>query len=331
MSAGIVDAFCAVMGARDNPAATPPASDPHGFAADIPYSLGYAAHAGTSFSPDKRADQVRTGYAETLTDLLAELTKHADTPEKLELLAVEFARLRDGYRKRYRAYLASQSRTMSTMIAGPSNFPVRRMEKRNRVVDKRREELVEFLPRAKDAILKALHPEWRPIMAGDADATERLEDKIAKAEEVQARMKAANAAIRTHRKAGREAQIAGLVALGLSAGTAGRLLEPDFCGRIGFPDYELTNNNANIRRMKERLASVSRNQAKEDTVIEGRNARFEDCPPDNRVRLFFAGKPDEAIRSDLKRSGFRWSPTIGAWQAYRNHGTIAKARAVAGV
>lgn len=83
--------------------------------------------------------------------------------------------------------------------------------------------------------------------------------------------------------------------------------------------------------MKERLVSVTRNQAKEETVIEGENARLEDCPADNRVRLFFSGKPDESIRADLKHSGFRWSPTIGAWQAYRNYGTIAKAKLVAGL
>lgn len=83
--------------------------------------------------------------------------------------------------------------------------------------------------------------------------------------------------------------------------------------------------------MKERLESMSRNRAKEETRKEGEHADYVDCPADNRVRLFFPGKPSEEIRSTLKRSGFRWSPTIGAWQAYRNYGTIAKAREIAGV
>jgi hypothetical protein len=93
----------------------------------------------------------------------------------------------------------------------------------------------------------------------------------------------------------------------------------------------MTNNNANIRRMKDRLAEVSRNKVQDVSEIQGDNARFEDCPADNRVRLFFAGKPDEATRTDLKRSGFRWSPSIGAWQAYRHNHTIAKAKLVAGI
>jgi hypothetical protein len=58
------------------------------------------------------------------------------------------------------------------------------MEKRNRVAHARLNELVDFVPRAKAAILKSLHPEWRPIMSGDADAGERLADKITTAEEL---------------------------------------------------------------------------------------------------------------------------------------------------
>lgn len=331
MSTGIVDAFCAVMGSRGNPAPPPQFTDTQGFSADIPLSLAIAAHSGTSFSPEKRGEQVRDGYAQEMAGFYAELLQHADSPDKVTLLDEEFSRFRAGYRKRYTAYLSSQSRTYSTMIAGPSNFPVRQMEKRNRVVDARRAELIEFLPRAKAAILKVLHPEWRPIMAGDADATDRLEDKIATAEALQERMRAANSAIRKHRKAGAAAQVAALAELGIDEARAKLLIQPDYCGRIGFADYELTNNNANIRRMKERLQSVSKAQSSETITKEGEHANYEDCPADNRVRLFFAGKPDEATRADLKRHGFRWSPTIGAWQAYRNWRSLEKAREVAGV
>ena len=35
---------------------------------------------------------------------------------------------------------------------------------------------------------------------------------------------------------------------------------------------------------------------------------------DNRLQVFFDGKPDEATRTELKISGFRWAPSVGAWQ-----------------
>lgn len=44
--------------------------------------------------------------------------------------------------------------------------------------------------------------------------------------------------------------------------------------------------------------------------------------------------PKEAaakIRERLKHAGFRWSPTLGCWQAYRNSSTAETARKEAGL
>ncbi len=301
------------------------------FVSDIPESLARAAHAGISFVPEKRAEQTRDEYSATLAADYETFRQHAVKGGTLELLDEEFAQYRAGYRKHYTAWLSSKSRCLSTMITGPSNFNSRRNDKRNNVEHKRCENLIEFRERGMKAVIRNLRPDLRPIMAGDDNATERLAGKIQQAEAEQQRMRAANAAIRKHKKAGADAQVRALVELGFNAAIAAKLLEPDFCGRIGFADYQLTNNNANIRRMKERLEKVSENKQTEDTAAEGVNARVEDCPADNRVRLFFPGKPSAEVRADLKSSGFRWSPTIGAWQAYRKAWTLQKANEVAGV
>lgn len=47
--------------------------------------------------------------------------------------------------------------------------------------------------------------------------------------------------------------------------------------------------------------------------------------------VFFPTKPDEAVRGRLKSHGFRWAPSIGAWQAYRNVRALAFAKEAAGV
>jgi hypothetical protein len=301
------------------------------FANDIPLSLAHAAHSGTSFVPDRRAEQERDGYAAGLAADYENLLKHAPTDEKRAILDAEFATYRAGYRKRYLAHLNSRSRCVSVMIAGPSRFPAARMEKRNRFADKRLEDLIEFRERALKAIRRTLHPELAPIMSGDADAVERLQAKIVKAERLQERMKTANAAIRKHAKAGAEAQVFAIVATGLSEGIARKLLEPDYAGRIGFPGYELTNNNANIRRMKERVEQLTRTKAEPATESNGPNARIEDAPAENRIRLFFPGKPSAEVRDRLKHSGFRWTPTLGCWQAYRNHNSLTTATREAGI
>ena len=298
---------------------------------DIPIDLARASHAGTSMVPEHRAIQEREGYSAQLESDHAVLSKLANTDEKRATLESEWDRYRSGYRRRTIALLGAKSRCISTMITGPSNFPTRRAQKANDSEHRRSTELIEWRGRAMRSICKKLQPELAPIMSGDSDALVRLREKIAKAEEQQKAMKQVNRAIRANKKKGPEAQVAALVKLGFPEKAAARALEPDAIGRVGYPDYSLSNNNANIRRMKARLAQIERAHATPDTEVEGDNARVEDCPAENRVRLFFPGKPEADVRKRLKDNGFRWARSIEAWQAYRNHNSIAVANDVAGV
>jgi hypothetical protein len=298
---------------------------------DLPLDMTRAAHAGTSFTPEVRGDQERAGYAATLAKDFAHLERYATTDEKRATLADEFARYRAGYRDRMIAWLRSRSRCLSVMITGGSNFPTRRNEKRNSIADRRCSDLVEYRTRALAAIVRKLTPELQPIMSGDADAVERLQVEIVKAEQAHARMKAVNAAIRKARAHGayslQEAQSDALKALGCTSEQARQLLAPDFMKRIGFPSYAINNSGAEIRRMKERLATLQVAKATPDAVSSGANGvRFEDSPADNRVRLFFPGKPADQVRTELKAHGFRWAPSLGCWQAYRNPRSLEHAK-----
>lgn len=296
----------------------------------IPLSLAVGAFNGVSHSPEGRGARAIEGYESECAQDVAKLREQAAKGGTLALVDEEIARYVSGYRRHACAYLASSSRCVSSFIAGPSNFPVRRMQKRNDIAHKRMVEHSEFRARAMKAAIRNLRPDLRPIMSGDADAIERLEVELAKLERDQVAMKAANVAIRKHAKSGPVVQVSALMELGYSERVSLELLKPDFCGRIGFPDYSLTNNGANIRRQKARLAALQ--VAKVAPVVERESesgVRLEDDPPANRVRLFFPGKPVEAIRSKLKASGFRWAPSIGAWQAYRNSRAMSVAQEVA--
>lgn len=138
-------------------------------------------------------------------------------------------------------------------------------------------------------------------------------------------MKAVNVAIRTHAKAGTDAQVRAMLTTWPNLGElrALELLKPDFAGRVGFADYELTNNGAEIRRLKARIETLTMAKATPETKTEGcGGVTIEDSPADNRVRLFFPGKPATEVRDRLKASGFRWTPTLGCWQAYRNPNSL---------
>jgi hypothetical protein len=291
------------------------------FLHDISRELANRAHAGTSFSPEKRGEAEINDYATTLAADYENLSRSADTPEKRLLLETEFVRYHEGYRLRYLAYLRSRSRCLSTMITGASNFPIRRNHKHNTVADGRRKDLNEYRSRAYAAMEKALHPERRPIMAGDADAISRLTAKVIEAEALQKAMRAVNAAIRRNAKAGKEAQIEAILEATptLGAAQAALLLQPDYLGRVGYADFEFSNNSATIRRMKGRIELLSRDKTSPPLTERGENGVLcEDCPADDRVRLFFPGKPDSVVRDRLKSKGFRWTPSLRCWQAYRN-------------
>jgi hypothetical protein len=81
-----------------------------------------------------------------------------------------------------------------------------------------------------------------------------------------------------------------------------------------FEPYSLQNNNAVIRNTKERIAELTH---RDEAVLAGwefKGGKVEINKNDNRLQIFFDGKPDEDTRIELKSNGFRWAPSIGAWQ-----------------
>ena len=151
------------------------------------------------------------------------------------------------------------------------------------------------------------------IFSDDPDATEKLVDKIERLKKRQGVMKRANHLIR---KADRE----GLADLGFSEETIAKLFAQDFAGRAGFPNYALANNSANIRRLEKRLAAiqnVQHDETAEEQLPDG--VRLVDNVEVNRLQIFFPEIPPEGIRRELKRNGFHWSPTAGAWQRHRSN------------
>lgn len=164
----------------------------------------------------------------------------------------------------------------------------------------------------------------RAISSDDPLAVLKLEDKIADAERTHDTMKAANKAIRKHKKAGHEAQLAALVDLGFTEERAARLLEPDYLDRVGFPGYALSNNRQNIKRMERRVEELRAQAAHmnepetTEAVQDMDGVDIVRSPDDNRLRLIFDGKPPATVRAILKRNGWRWSRANMAWQRHLN-------------
>lgn len=175
------------------------------------------------------------------------------------------------------------------------------------------------------------------ISSDDPEAIQKLQAEIDKAKARQEMMKAANKVIRKAVKAGItgpesegfHAYQMQMVEIGGDrlANAAIKLLKPDFAGRIGFADFETSNNLANIKRMESRIAQLrAAHAAAEAAGGEEKRTAFQGlCEvvenfDENRLQIIFEGKPDAAIRSELKSNGFRWAPSQGAWQRQLNNG-----------
>jgi hypothetical protein len=153
------------------------------------------------------------------------------------------------------------------------------------------------------------------IFSDDPEAIEKLGGKVAQLEARQERMKEINAIYRKFIKNPATLDSADIPE---STKTTLRNFKPNWHGGQPFPAYALTNNGANIRRLKERAQVLEVRQAQETTEKEINGIRIVDNCEDNRLQIFFPGKPDDAVRSSLKSHGFRWTPSVGCWQAYRN-------------
>ena len=81
-----------------------------------------------------------------------------------------------------------------------------------------------------------------------------------------------------------------------------------------FASWAFSNNTAEIRRLKDRIKSLS--QQKEIGFVgwNFNGGKVEANTEANRLQILFENKPDEDTRNALKRNGFRWSPKAGAWQ-----------------
>lgn len=244
------------------------------FKADIDLPVAISAHSGTSHVPKERGHQEVERYASTLQkDWEWVMGVLANKEELCKPAITLFEEYRAGLKKRFMARLHADARCISPMITGPARFPVDRNRKRMATSDKRSTECIEWRDRCLKKLKDLFFPEYKPIRSTDGDALERLKAQIDEAERDQARMKEINA---VWKKGGadKKDKIKAVLAIATEAEKEEILknLQYSWAG-VPFPPYALSNNNANIRRMKGRVASIT--AEREARAIEAQKAREE--------------------------------------------------------
>jgi hypothetical protein len=140
------------------------------------------------------------------------------------------------------------------------------------------------------------------VSSDDPDAIAKLREQLATAEANQEKMKKANRFVRANK---RDA----LAEMGYTADEIEKLFTPDFAKRTGYPNYALTNNNANIRRIRERIATLEKIGAREAVQQQGNGYEYREEKDDNRIWFVFPAKPAAEVRDFMKRHAFKFSPS----------------------
>lgn len=264
---------------------------------------------GVSFDPEKRADRFESEYKETL-EIFYENVKNADITEEQKAECLEYweNRLYNQAMK----YISMQSRCMSAMVVGPAKFPVKSQEKKHNSAMK--------------AIDDYLYTVNKMTTMKIFERYMTKEQKQSKVDENAFRL------------------IAWDIAEFIKFKIHGLTLDSNNWTFNAFPHlkgkFTTQAKNGNfgtcekvLEVLKEHLAKgvkIQKNidilqgildeyKNKESEVKESKEYEIDgvevvENTADDRLQLFFDGKPEQEMINKLKANGFRWSPKNKAWQ-----------------
>ena len=158
------------------------------------------------------------------------------------------------------------------------------------------------------------------VLVDDDDAVVALRAKLAAAE-------AGHAAYLAHNTAVRQVGVCAVAGCGgchllRRAGGPGQVV----------PGYAVTNARARIRQVQAQLSKAEAHAAvvaagvADEVLATGAGWSLINAHTQARVRLVFEAAPDLEVRAVLTTAGFRWAPSVGAWQRRNTPAGVAVAR-----
>jgi hypothetical protein len=247
----------------------------------------------TSFNPDKRGQRVIDDYTQQLTQDIKELTDSGVEQETIHSYKARYIAL-------FRSWLSAQSRCASSVITGGSGFNVRRAEKANRSEERHYELWQEWRSRAKKAIVRKSQP-----IKTYVSELERYKTELEQMKKNHELMKEGNKRIKQ----------GGADLDKYLTDTFG--IEPHMLQWTKNFGFGLANNNANMKRVEQRIKELEAKEAQRTTGEEkswqyswGKVLYNYEA---DRIQLLTNEKNSEQIAL-FKRHGFKWAPSQKAWQ-----------------
>lgn len=293
---------------------------------DLDYELAISAFRNSSWTPEKRAEQTQEQYTQQVNNDYADLLKLAQNETQQNLLDDEIKKYKDNYLRRYSSYLSALSRTASAMITGPAKFPTERNRKRLETAQRRYEEFSDWRIKTMESIRKKLldarTPEekmnaaWAEIEAMLSRSLKNLDDIDFHGAPYARELFVSNLAGRLQRMAQNGEVIHVRMALEFIRTAQENRKKPYFTARHS------------VWKLVEVAQKADAEQFETQTILETDDFSIIADAEDDRVRIFFKYRPDEKLRARLKGSGWKWSPSVGAWQRKLTQNAIASAKEI---
>lgn len=270
------------------------------------------SYRGISLSPDKRGKDELKEWGGTMAEIYARNNKLAQKHNKVDEFHSTFDTLYPRLLKRKEDLIRSRSGVLSSMVTGPSGYPVASQKKKQSTYDDRMGEYFKYSKYFEEKLRSAIFAR-EIITSGESDTLVKLKEKLDELEKTHKQFLAANKAHRDWHKSKDEKVFENT---DLKPSTIKVIKE---LGNTERPiaAFQLSNSRQNINATKKRIKAE---EARAEKYSEGnKETKFDhytvlENVDENRLQILFDGKPSDAVREVLKKNGFRWSGKNVAWQ-----------------
>ena len=290
------------------------------FKDDLSYDTLERSYAWISFDPEKRAKREQQDWADSMEQLY---NSHAEQAQQTGALEAYNAAFEKGYAsllKNYKEMISIRARTFSTGVTGGAGITARKIANNESLIQREYEKLkthnqeVEKLKNKLAKIAKNTpadqYETGEVVKSVDVNAIAKLQDKIKQLEEKKEYIYRQQKAEKEYKKS-KDSSV--FEKYDIKKEDVEEML--DEINRYGYALYSSPANiNAEIRRIRERITGLEKNQSKgeEEILIEG--GKIVKNGATQRLQIFFDGIPDKDVREKLKKHAFKWAPSVKAWQ-----------------
>ena len=216
---------------------------------------------------------------------------------------------------------AQQSREMADMVSfGQSilmnHYSASRDRRYRAKIRRTMDKSVELHKKSEHYQRKAELVGFGGIFSDDPAAIPKLEKELEDLQHAHEMMKTVNQLLRKH-KSNRQSGLPELLSIGFTEENL------QFCiDDGGFVPYALSNSNASIHQVKDRITELKARAERQSVCVEKSFYIYKECTEKNRVMFVFEGKSEEMVRKILKFHAFKWSPRRCAWGRMLNNNGI---------